>query len=213
MGRSQKLLERGATVTINRMELLKMFPRKSIGMEVGTGDGNYTATMIKVVQPKCLYTVDSWRFWDASVYGKRYEPLETIQMRNKVRETYPQQQEEAKQVVMSKFAKEIAAKQLIVMHMTSVQALNQLADNTLDWIYLDGCHLYEVVLAELFCAQRVVKPGGFISGHDYCHDLRWEDGVIIAVDEFIEAGLVEMISLGNKNPGSSQETNYVLKNK
>ena len=37
----------------------------------------------------------------------------------------------------------------------------------LDFIYIDGCHSYESVKHDINEAEKIVKIGGVISGHDY----------------------------------------------
>jgi len=44
---------------------------------------------------------------------------------------------------------------------------------TLDFIYIDACHSYEAVTHDILEAEKVVKYGGVIGGHDY-----HEEGVL-----------------------------------
>jgi len=193
---------------IKRPELLSMLPKESVGAEVGVGRGTFSEKIIDVVNPVKLYLIDTWRFWDHKHYGERYEALEYIGGGGT-----PALQDSFHQGALSKFAKEIESGQVEVMRMPSVQALNRFETGCeIDWIYLDGCHLYETVIAELFCSNRVVKSGGLIGGHDYYDDPRWEDGVRIAVDEFVATGLCEVIAMGN-HPKISGCTDYLLRNK
>jgi len=45
----------------------------------------------------------------------------------------------------------------------------QVADKSLDFMYLDGAHDYENVKQELLLLFSKVRPGGVIAGHDYCN--------------------------------------------
>jgi len=45
----------------------------------------------------------------------------------------------------------------------------QLADRSLDFLYLDGAHDYENVKQELVLLFSKVRPGGVLAGHDYCN--------------------------------------------
>lgn len=192
--------------TITRTELLSIFKKNGVGAEIGAGRGNYTRILHKALTPTLFYIVDCWREQPAEKYGARYKPLETIQMKHRDKSTYQTQHDEARKAVIQEFSR---YKEAVILHMTSFQALNLINNATLDWIYIDGGHLYEIVLSELFSAWRVVKPGGYIAGHDYYYDARWEDGVRIAVDEFIATGLVDVMALGmGKDDG--QHTNYLL---
>jgi hypothetical protein len=55
--------------------------------------------------------------------------------------------------------------------MHSVDAFAELADDSLDWIYLDGDNRYNNLLNDLRESRRVVKPGGVIAGHGYLEHL------------------------------------------
>lgn len=52
-----------------------------------------------------------------------------------------------------------------------------------DLVYLDGDHSYKTVKAEIEAYLRLVRPGGFIGGHDYTATPTPGDGVLAAVDE------------------------------
>lgn len=50
---------------------------------------------------------------------------------------------------------------------TSDDAFAELADQQFDVIYIDGNHAYEYVKRDILNYQTLVKPRGFITGHDY----------------------------------------------
>lgn len=69
---------------------------------------------------------------------------------------------------------------LIQGHSHSV--VNEYADNSIDFLFIDGSHEYEDVKKDLLLWLPKVKPGGIIAGHDY--DPAWK-GVVQAVDEVL----------------------------
>lgn len=62
----------------------------------------------------------------------------------------------------------------------SADAVKLIADNSLDFVYIDGNHTYESVAEDISLYYPKVKKGGLFSGHDY--DFK---SVKRAVDEFI----------------------------
>jgi len=52
---------------------------------------------------------------------------------------------------------------------TDSRLIRDIADNSIDFIYLDGAHDHDNVYKELSMYFRKVKPGGVLAGHDYCN--------------------------------------------
>jgi hypothetical protein len=55
----------------------------------------------------------------------------------------------------------------IMIRATSKQASNLIADNSLDWIFIDANHSYDYVKEDLELWWPKLKKGGLFSGHDY----------------------------------------------
>lgn len=53
------------------------------------------------------------------------------------------------------------------LKMTSREAAARCNDGSLDFVYIDGDHLYESVVADIRAWLPKIRPGGFIGGHDY----------------------------------------------
>lgn len=70
----------------------------------------------------------------------------------------------------------------IIKHkMTSVEGARLFEDASLDFVYIDGNHIYEFVKMDIDAWLPKVKPGCWIGGHDYQH--KWAPGVKPAVLE------------------------------
>lgn len=69
------------------------------------------------------------------------------------------------------------------VRMDSVQASSRYEDRSLDFVFIDGSHLYEAVLADIHAWLPKVKIGGFLGGHDYGNQNEPLNGVKKAVDE------------------------------
>lgn len=67
---------------------------------------------------------------------------------------------------------------LEVHRAASPDGLARFADHEFDLVYIDGEHDYESVKRDILATKRLVKPGGWMSGHDH-----WMPGVQRAVDE------------------------------
>jgi predicted O-methyltransferase YrrM len=63
---------------------------------------------------------------------------------------------------------------------------------SVDFVFIDGDHRFEYVVEDIKLAERLVKPGGMIAGHDYTHQ-DWP-GVKKAVDlAYNKVGRVDSI--------------------
>lgn len=50
---------------------------------------------------------------------------------------------------------------------SSVDGSKYFEDNSLDFVFIDACHLYECVMMDVEAWLPKVKKGGIIAGHDY----------------------------------------------
>jgi len=65
---------------------------------------------------------------------------------------------------------------------TSVDAAKDVADGSLDFVYIDADHRFDYVMLDLILWSRKVRPGGIVAGHDY---YRFRNaGVVPAVDVY-----------------------------
>ena len=75
---------------------------------------------------------------------------------------------------------------LIPMQMTSSEAFNNLSNASIDFIYIDGNHVYEFIKEDLSYWDKV-KKGGILSGHDI-----WIPDVKQAVTEFADENCLNL---------------------
>ena len=70
------------------------------------------------------------------------------------------------------------------LRMTSIEASEKFADNSLSFVFLDASHEYDDVKEDIKKWMPKVKPGGILAGHDYYVDkYDWFPGVKQAVNE------------------------------
>ena len=66
----------------------------------------------------------------------------------------------------------------------SVEALEDIKDGSLDFVYIDGLHDFDNVMMDVIGWSKKVKSGGIVSGHDYSED--GGIGVVPAVKAYVE---------------------------
>lgn len=174
----------------SRDKLLSALPQGSKGAEIGVHLGEFSKKILRVVRPTELHLVDPWLYqdgekYDMALYGGKSGGQKEMDERHAG--------------VVQAFAQEIESKSVFVHRLDSVSALKAMQEASLDWVYIDGNHLYEFVRADLEASFRVVRAGGWITGDDYIVSNWWGDGVIRAVDNFCkEYGIQKKVFFGNQ---------------
>lgn len=79
-------------------------------------------------------------------------------------------------------------KRVIKIKKKSVEAVDLFQDESIDFIYIDGCHRYENVKQDLNNYYPKIKKGGMICGHDYdlSNSIYHIRGVKLAINEFFK---------------------------
>lgn len=169
--------------------ILQLFPKHSIGVEIGVNDGDFSERIIEIVRPKKLHLIDPWKFEEGEIYQDAPYGSGKIQNQNKMDEKF--------QAVIKRFEVEIQKNQVVIGRGFSDQILLTFEDEYFDWAYIDGNHLYDFVKKDLEICFKKVKKGGFITGDDY-YDGGWSaGGVKKAVDEFVDSKIVKIIQIKN----------------
>jgi len=85
----------------------------------------------------------------------------------------------------------------------TVQWLESIPDNFLEWIYIDSDHNYSQVNKEHSLAAQKIKRGGVISSHYfYIHKNSWKTGVVRAVLNQINNHNMILTHITNQKFGS-----------
>jgi len=148
-----------------KFSLLEMFSALDykVGVEIGTERGRFASDICVRCPNVKLYCVDPY---------KSYEEIGKI---------YPQELMDS----IYKNAKErLAVFNCKLIKKTSMEALGDFEDNSLDFVFIDGNHKYKYTLEDITEWTKKVRPGGVVCGHDYqkIHDF----GVIEAVNKYVK---------------------------
>lgn len=144
-------------------EVLQFIEPNTVGAEIGTWRGDTAAEFVKIGLRK-LYVVDPHTLdviseSNRDAFVKRY--CKTVGSSNT--EAFNDFYDRLHNSVVERFAMN---PEVEVLRLTSTEFFASLEEE-LDWIYLDGDHSYEAVLADLNESLKAVKSGGVILGDDF----------------------------------------------
>jgi len=129
------------------------------GAEIGVARGEYSEILCQKNPGLELFCIDVWA------------PNAKRRLRRAQEENFAQ----AKQR-LEKFNAKLIRK-------ASMDALGDVADGSLDFVYIDADHEFESVMLDIIHWSHKVRAGGIVSGHDYCWGYR--TGVVAAVDGYV----------------------------
>lgn len=112
-----------------------------VGVEVGIDKGEYGIKLCEAGLK--VYGIDPYIAYDAY----------------KAPESYESHLEHA--------TKNLKGYDYTIINKTSIEALKDFEDESLDFVYIDGNHTLPYITMDIFGWERKVKKGGIISGHDY----------------------------------------------
>lgn len=143
-------------------KLLKDLNLLDKAAEIGVAEGRFSSEILSWGVSK-LYLVDIW-YHDEDMKGCA---------------NFPQDWHNENLISVKEIAKD---SRVVILKGYSNEMSNQVDDDSLSFIYVDGDHLYEGVKSDLVHWFPKLKCGGVIAFHDY---LAPEYGVQRAVKEFV----------------------------
>ena len=135
------------------------------GAEIGVEQGKFSELLLKKIPNLKLYSIDFWqyyRLWRG--------------MKRKWRQD----------IYYENVKKKLASYNCEVIKATSMNAVKNFEDESLDFVYIDANHNYECVKEDIREWSKKVRKGGIVSGDDYYIFPSGNDGVVKAVDEWIK---------------------------
>ena len=129
-----------------------------IGAEIGVSNGRYSKWLIQKNRGLKLYCIDPWTAYDEYVerHGEGAQVLQDASY-------------EATKKRLAPFDCHIIKK-------TSMDALKDFKDESLDFVFIDGNHTFQYVVNDIAEWSKKVRKGGIISGHDYWNSVDLEVG-------------------------------------
>ncbi len=137
-----------------------------VGAEIGVFQGEFTEKFCEV--GLTMYAIDPWLGYSGSGRTEKVQDKQDVNF------------EEAK-TRLSPF------KDCKLVRKSSMDALTDFADGSLDFVYIDGDHRFRYIAEDLSEWFVKVKSGGAISGHDYFITKPSSTNVIIQVQPVVDA--------------------------
>lgn len=176
-------LLRNCKVLSARSEILRVFPKNLVFAEVGVALGDFSEEILSVCEPKQFIAIDIFVLHNApSVWDGRVG----LTLNGKTHLDYYRE----------RFRKWEVGERLKILQGDSAQVLRQIADASIDVIYLDADHSYSSVKTELELAKAKLRSGGWIVLNDYIM-ADWLTntpyGVVQAANEFMNRERWQML--------------------
>jgi len=142
-----------------------------IGAEIGVKGANNSVNILKNLDMKRLYLVDSFKKYNGYKYwAKDYEAIAKKRLKKYGDETD-------------------------LMVGFSQDTVKQFQDGFFDFIYIDANHMYKHVKQDIGLWYPKIKNGGILGGHDFKPGQH--NGVYNAVKEFVDKEGLKLNSYGN----------------
>jgi len=139
-----------------------------VGAEIGVSYGHYSMVLCGKNPELKLYCVDPW----APYFY------------------YTQTPQEKQDKAFANAQKNLEGFNVEFVKKTSMDAVKDFKDGSLDFVYIDGLHDFDNVMLDLIHWAPKVRNGGIVSGHDYV--VNYLVGVIPAVDVYTRMHNVNM---------------------
>ncbi len=156
--------------SFHRNDLAQLFAELGFtkGCEVGVAEGRYSEILLKA-NPDChLLLVDPWHAYSGNPQNKSKEKNE-FAYNETLRRTKPYPN-------------------VKIDMRYSMDAVRDVEDGSLDFVYLDGHHSYPFIMSDLIFWSQKVRSGGIVSGDDvYQLNEKWGAGPAEAVYDYTRA--------------------------
>ena len=147
----------------NRSHIAELFNELGykVGAEIGVQAGRNAYVLFQKNPNLKLFCVDPWVPWDGGRPTQHKQNMFFYQAKRR-----------------------LTGCNVVFIRKTSMEALSEISDGSLDFVYIDGQHDFDNVMMDIIEWSKKVRTGGIISGHDYYQGP--SVGVIPAVRAYVE---------------------------
>lgn len=118
-----------------------------VGAEIGVCTGRFSLSLLNNIPGLKLYGIDPWKSYSEYVENPvNQDRMEALYQRTKRR---------------------TAGYNCELIRKTSMDAVKDFKDNSLDFVFIDGNHSFKYVIEDIYEWSKKVRPGGIVAGHDY----------------------------------------------
>lgn len=174
---------------VSRLDLIKWFRELDFktGAEIGVAHGELSKIICEINPQLKLYAIDAWRAYSGY---KDYTRSATFQY---MKDHYYK--------VMTPYIKRNRCE---VIEKFSMEALEDFADGSLDFVYIDANHQDPFVTQDIEGWSKKVRSGGIVAGHDYVRVKRIDWAVKDAIQKYTRDNNLTWFVLGSDEVKSSQ---------
>ena len=129
----------------------------NVGAEVGVSKGRYSKWLCIKHRKLKLYCIDPWIAYDE--YVERHGEKGQVLLNEEFEIT----------------KKRLAPFKCELIRKSSMDAVKDFKDESLDFVFIDGNHSFEYVVDDIAAWSKKVKKGGIVAGHDYWNSFDLEN--------------------------------------
>ena len=143
---------------IERPEMYRLFAQLgfTVGLETGIEKGKNAVVMFENIPNLKLYGLDSYKRHPQASY------IYDAEKRN--------WDDKYLQAVREQCYERMKGRNCVMIEKFSEYGIQDVKDNSLDFVYLDADHSYDFVIQDIILWGRKLRKGGIMSGHDYYID-------------------------------------------
>ncbi len=140
-----------------------------VGAEIGVYKGGFTEKFCKVGLK--MFAIDPWESFRGQGRTQRVQDRQNFLYEHTCRTLAPYIQDGI----------------CTIIRKTSMDAVKDFKNSSLDFVYIDGNHVFSYVAQDIYEWGKIVKSGGVVSGHDYYNTIPQAHNVLCHVGVVVDA--------------------------